>query len=67
MSQFQVEDSYRECLEKIRSLAIASAGHFHSSRWTSQLYGWFIYFTLPELDVVDILGSHLKEKITIEQ
>ena len=39
----------------------ASGDHFHPSRRTSQLYGWFIYFTLPEQHV-DILGCHLKEK-----
>ena len=48
MSQFQVEGSHCECLEKFRSLVIASGGHFHPDR-TSRLYGWF-------------LGNHLKEK-----
>ena len=65
MSQFQVKGSHCECLEKLRSLAIASGGHFHPGEWTSQLYEWFVYFALPEQDV--LLGSHLKEKITIEQ
>ena len=54
-------------MKKSKFLSNASGDHIQSSRRTSHLCRWFVYFTLPEQDVVDILGYHLKEKNITEQ